>query len=216
MAPIAYGWFWALEHGADINAWYSLVHPPTLFALAILFITSEIWGRRKWSNYDRRKRLELENRCAVVLQAVARTRAEMAAHTQRRLCLAAALVVQARWRCHLQRQHFKYLIVEHKRRQEGARTLQAVCRTAAARAAFRAECFARRQERAAVRIQTSWRAKLTRRWYVDCHMSISYQDRHMLSVSSSRGSSTRTSNTTCWSSQMPAWARKPAAMAADV
>jgi hypothetical protein len=53
--PVGYGWFWALEYGAGINAWYSLVHPPTLLLWAILFILMDIGGRQKWSEHDRRK-----------------------------------------------------------------------------------------------------------------------------------------------------------------
>ena len=38
MVPVGYGWFWALEHGAGINAWYSLVHPPSMFVWIALFL----------------------------------------------------------------------------------------------------------------------------------------------------------------------------------
>ena len=58
MVPLLYAWFWALEHGAGINAWYSLVHPPTMFIGVALHIVLELGGRLKWSAYDRRKRQE--------------------------------------------------------------------------------------------------------------------------------------------------------------
>jgi len=56
MCPLGYGWFWALEHLAGINAWYSLVHPPTLFVWAVLFLIIELGGRQKWANHDRRNK----------------------------------------------------------------------------------------------------------------------------------------------------------------
>ena len=59
MVPVGgYGWLWALEHGARINAWYSLLHPPSLLVWAILFLIMELGGRQKWAEHDRRKRQE--------------------------------------------------------------------------------------------------------------------------------------------------------------
>ena len=55
MCPAGYGWFWVLEHEAGIDAWYSLVHPATLFIWAVLFVVMELGGRQKWSEHDRRK-----------------------------------------------------------------------------------------------------------------------------------------------------------------
>ena len=52
MVPAAYGWFWALEHAAGINAFYSLVHPPTLFVWALLFVVVDAMGRQKWAKHD--------------------------------------------------------------------------------------------------------------------------------------------------------------------
>ena len=55
LCPAVYGWFWVLEHEAGIDAWYSLVHPPTMVIWAVLFIVMELGGRQKWSEHDRRK-----------------------------------------------------------------------------------------------------------------------------------------------------------------
>ena len=55
MVPACYGWLWALEHEAGINAWYSLVHPPTFLVWVIAFIVMDIGGRKKWAERDRRK-----------------------------------------------------------------------------------------------------------------------------------------------------------------
>ena len=54
MCPAVYGWFWALEHEAGIDARYSLVPPPTLFIWCALFIVMDIAGRQKWSEYNHR------------------------------------------------------------------------------------------------------------------------------------------------------------------
>ena len=58
MVPLVYAWFWALEHGTGINAWYSLVHPPAMFIWVVLFVVLDIAGRGKWAAYDRRKHQE--------------------------------------------------------------------------------------------------------------------------------------------------------------
>ena len=55
MVPAAYGWLWALEHGAGINAWYSLAHPPTMLVWVIVFLIMDLGGRVKWAARDRRK-----------------------------------------------------------------------------------------------------------------------------------------------------------------
>ena len=56
MVPAGYGWFWALENKAGINAFHSLVHPPSLFVWVTLCTMMDDIGRRKWSEHDRRKR----------------------------------------------------------------------------------------------------------------------------------------------------------------
>ena len=55
MCPAGYGFLWGLEHETGIDAWYSLVHPPTLFIWIAFFIVMELGGRQKWSEHDRRK-----------------------------------------------------------------------------------------------------------------------------------------------------------------
>ena len=56
MVSAVYGWLWALENQAGVNAFHSLVHPPGLFLWAILFTMMDVIGRRKWAQHDRRKR----------------------------------------------------------------------------------------------------------------------------------------------------------------
>ena len=55
MVPAGYGWLWALEHEAGINAWYSLAHPPTMLVWIVAFLIMELGGRKKWAKRDRRK-----------------------------------------------------------------------------------------------------------------------------------------------------------------
>ena len=62
MCPLGYGWLRALEHMTGINAWYSLVHPPTLFVWAALFLIIELGGRQKWADHDRRNKRHENNR----------------------------------------------------------------------------------------------------------------------------------------------------------
>ena len=58
MVPLLYVWFWALVPEAGIsNAWYSLLHPPSMFVWTVLFTVADIVGRRKWSSHDLRKKL---------------------------------------------------------------------------------------------------------------------------------------------------------------
>ena len=57
IVPAYYGWLWALEHAAGVNAWYSLVHPPSAIVFSVLFILMDTGGRNKWSKkfHNRRK-----------------------------------------------------------------------------------------------------------------------------------------------------------------
>ena len=112
-----------------------------------------------------RREQELENRCALILQACTRGFLAMAAYDTQRLHVAAAIMIQSSWRQHRARCQYRLDLANYKAREAAAVLLQGLCRMSAARSAFERAVRFRAEERAAVRIQAAWRAKLTRRWF---------------------------------------------------
>jgi hypothetical protein len=113
-----------------------------------------------------RREQELEKRCALILQACCRSFMEMVTYDELRLRVAAAVAIQALWRGYAAGVRFRRDRARHYAQQQAAAVLQAVCRTHGDRRDFRGAVRRLRELRAAVRIQAAWRAKMTRRWFV--------------------------------------------------
>ena len=112
-----------------------------------------------------RREQELENRCALILQACTRCFVEMSVYDTQRLHVAAAIMIQSSWRQHRARRQYRLDLAEHKARRAAAVLLQALSRMYTTRGDFENAVTLRKEECAAVRIQAAWRAKLTRRWF---------------------------------------------------
>eukprot|EP01043_Picozoa_sp_COSAG02_P038114 COSAG02_NODE_2915_length_7755_cov_3.080329_3_plen_1240_part_00 len=112
-----------------------------------------------------RREQELENRCAVILQVCCRCFVDMQAFDTQRLHVAAAVSIQSTWRRHKAQCQYRLDLAEHNARSTAGMLLQALCRMSISRDDFERARELRNQEIAAVRIQASWRAKLTRRWF---------------------------------------------------
>ena len=112
-----------------------------------------------------RREQELENRCAVILQVCCRCFVDMQTFDTQRLHVAAAVSIQSTWRRHKAQCRYRLDLAEHNARSMAGMLLQALCRMSLSRDDFERALVLRKQEIAAVRIQASWRAKLTRRWF---------------------------------------------------
>lgn len=114
-----------------------------------------------------RREQELENRCALILQVCCRSFVDMQEFDIKRLHVAAAVMIQATWRQHKAQLQYRRDLAEHNARATAGVLLQALCRMSISRHDFESAVELRKQELAAVRIQASWRAKLTRRWFAE-------------------------------------------------
>ena len=112
-----------------------------------------------------RREQELENRCALILQACSRCFMDMQAFDTKRLHVAASIMIQSSWRQHKAQCQYRLNLAEHKAQAAAGELLQALCLMAASRRDFESAVQLRKEELAAVRIQAAWRAKLTRRWF---------------------------------------------------
>jgi hypothetical protein len=114
---------------------------------------------------EKRRELNLNHKCAAIIQAVVRGYTEMQQYDWWRIQIGGAITIQTEWRRWVTRRDFVIAMVAHKQATAAATVLQTVCRTTAAVRTYVAVVDAVNASRAAILIQAKWRQFRTRRWF---------------------------------------------------